>query len=193
MSEDLSELHDTAKQWQSSEQSELKEQKNIDSSFEPNLVAFCCHYCAYAAADLAGVSRMQYPTNVRIIEIPCSGRIDIFHILRAFEKGADGVFVAGCLEGNCHFIDGNIRAKNRVQYAKDLLDEIEIGGNRLEMFNLSAAMAVTFVEIVNEMTEKIKKLGPNPIKRKRDTLKFIEKTENETNKDNEIKSEEEIK
>ena len=118
--------------------------------FEPIIVAFCCHYCSYAAADLAGTMRLQYPSNVRIIRIPCTGKVDILYLLKAFEDGADGVFVAGCEEGSCHFINGNYRAKKKVKYTKKILDEIGIGGERLEMFNLSAAMGVKFADIVTE-------------------------------------------
>ena len=79
-------------------------------NFEPVIVAFCCHYCAYTAADMAGSQRLCYPPNVKIIRVPCSGKVDAMHIVKAFEKGADGVYVAGCLEGDCHFKNGNIRA-----------------------------------------------------------------------------------
>lgn len=130
------------------------------AEFIPKILAFCCNYCAYAAADLAGASRMQYPSNVRVIRVPCSGKVDITYILRAFERGADGVFVAGCLEGNCHFIDGNLHAKIRVKFAKDILDVLGIGGERLEMFFISAAMAPKFVQVVKEMSDRISKLGP---------------------------------
>ena len=133
-------------------------------NFEPIIVAFTCHYCAYAAADLAGVMRLQYPPNIRIIKIPCTGKVDIRHILLAFEKGADGVFVAGCRIGDCHFEDGNIKATRRVKYAKKLLDEVGIGGERLEMFYMSSAEGRRFAEVAAEMTERIKKLGPNPLR-----------------------------
>jgi coenzyme F420-reducing hydrogenase delta subunit len=132
--------------------------------FEPVIVAFCCHYCAYAAADLAGVSRMQYPPNVKIVQLLCTGKVDVLYLLKAFEYGADGVYVAGCEEGTCHFLTGNIRARKRVEYAKKLLDEIGIGGQRLEMYNMSAAMGQKFADVAREMTERIKSLGPNPIK-----------------------------
>ena len=138
----------------------------MTDEFEPNLVAFCCHYCAYAAADLAGTMRLEYPPNVRIIKIPCTGKIDVAHLLRAFEDSADGVYVAGCEEGSCHFLEGNLRAKKRVKYAKKILDEIGIGGDRLEMFNMSASMGQRFAEVAKEMTERIKKLGPSPLKGK---------------------------
>ncbi len=132
-------------------------------SFEPKLVAFCCYYCAYSAADLAGSMRLQYPPNIRLVELPCSGKIDVRIILEAFEGGADGVYVAGCLEGDCHFLKGNLRAKKRVAYAKEILDQIGIGGNRVEMFNLSGSMGPRFAEIAQTMTERIRSLGPSPL------------------------------
>jgi coenzyme F420-reducing hydrogenase delta subunit len=135
------------------------------NNFEPQIVAFCCHYCAYGAADLAGAMRLNYPPNIRIIRLPCTGKVDILYVLKAFENGADGVYVAGCLEGNCHFVDGNIKAKRRVVKAKKILDEIGIGGERLEMYNMSASMGPKFVEVAHEMTDRIKQLGPSPLRR----------------------------
>ncbi len=130
------------------------------SQFEPKIVAFCCNFCAFAAADLAGAMRLQYPPNVRIIKVPCTGNVDAIHLLKAFEEGADAVFVAGCLEGQCHYLEGNTRAKKRVAYVKKLLAEVEIEPERAEMFNLSSAMGGRFAEIAEEMTDRIKKLGP---------------------------------
>jgi coenzyme F420-reducing hydrogenase delta subunit len=132
--------------------------------FEPKIVAFCCYYCAYSAADLAGSMRLQYPANIRIIEVPCSGKVDPVILLKAFEEGADGVYVAGCLEGDCHFLKGNYRAKRRVAAVKKILDQIGMDGRRLEMFNLSAAMGTRFAEIAQEMTNRIKEIGPSPIR-----------------------------
>jgi len=137
------------------------------NQFEPVIVAFCCHYCAYAAADLAGVMRLQYPTNIRIIKLPCSGTIDVLHILKAFEQGADGVFVAGCLKGTCHFIEGNIRAEKRVAQAKAILSEIGLEAERLEMFFVSASEGPQFANVARKMTDKVRELGPSPVKRKR--------------------------
>ena len=137
--------------------------KDKDKEFEPRIVAFCCHYCAYGAADLAGVMRLQYPPNVRIIHLPCSGAIDVIYILRAFELGADGVIVAGCLEGTCHFLEGNYRARERVEYAKSILREIGLGDQRLEMFLMSAAEGPVFARVIREMTERIRELGPSPL------------------------------
>lgn len=110
--------------------------------------------------------RLNYPTNVKVLKVPCTGRVDVIHILKAFENGADGVYLAGCLEGECHFLAGNLRAKKRVGYAKKLLDEAGIGGDRLTMYNLSSAQGQRFAEIAREMTGKIKELGPSPIKKK---------------------------
>ncbi len=132
--------------------------------YEPKILALCCHYCAYAAADLAGSMRLQYPPNVRIIRLPCTGKIDIAYIMNAFEQGIDGVIVAGCLEGGCHFQEGNLRAKKRVGLAKEVLAEAGIEPERLEMFNLSSAQANTFAEIIEEMTTRLKELGPSPLR-----------------------------
>jgi coenzyme F420-reducing hydrogenase delta subunit len=134
--------------------------KPPSSAFEPKIIAYCCHFCAYTAADLAGSTRMQYSPNIRVIRVPCSGKIDVIHLLRAFEEGADGVYVAGCLEGDCHFIAGNFRAKKRVVYAKEILRSAGIEPERLEMYNMSAAMAATFAETADKFTEQIRKLGP---------------------------------
>jgi F420-non-reducing hydrogenase iron-sulfur subunit len=131
---------------------------------EPEVIAFCCNYCAYAAADLAGSRRMQYPANVRVIHVPCTGKVEPEHVLAAFEKGIDGVLIAGCLEGGCHFLEGNLRAKRRAEHLRSMLDEIGVGGERLRMVNLSAAMAPTFVEHVTRMVETVKQLGPNPLR-----------------------------
>ena len=130
------------------------------SEYEPKIVAYCCNYCAFAAADLAGAMRLQYPVNVRIIKLPCTGRVDAIALMKAFEDCADGIFVAGCLEGECHYLEGNFRAKKKVAYVKRLLCELQIEPERIEMFNLSSAMGRRFVEIVKEMTDRIKKLGP---------------------------------
>ena len=130
------------------------------SEFEPKIIAYCCDFCAFAAADLAGAMRLQYPPSVRIIRLPCTGKVDAIHLMKAFEEGADGVFVAGCLEGQCHYLEGNLRARKRVAYVKRLLAEVQIEPERIDMFNLSSAMGGRFAEIVEEMTQRIKELGP---------------------------------
>ena len=108
--------------------------------------------------------RLSYPSNVKIIQLPCSGRVDILHLLKAFEDGADGVYVAGCLEGECHFLTGNLKAKKKVQYVKEVLEEIGLEPERVEMFNLSSGQGPRFAEIAIEMVERIKELGPSPVK-----------------------------
>lgn len=108
--------------------------------------------------------RLTYPTSVKVIQVPCTGRVDILHLLKAIEDGADGVYVAGCLEGECHFLTGNLKAKKRVQYVKKTLEELGIEPERVEMFNLSAGEGPRFAEIAFEMVERIKELGPSPIK-----------------------------
>lgn len=132
------------------------------SEFEPVIVGFCCHYCAYTAADQAGAQRLDYPTNVKIIRVPCSGKVDVLHMLKAFEGGADGVFVAGCLEGDCHFSSGNVWAQRNVERVKQLMAEIGLETERIEMVMMSAGMGDRFAQVATEMTEKIRELGPSP-------------------------------
>jgi F420-non-reducing hydrogenase iron-sulfur subunit len=134
------------------------------SDWEPQVIAFCCNYCAYAAADLAGSQRRQYPANVRIIHTPCTGKIEMEHILDAFLKGIDAVLVAGCLEGGCHFLEGNLRARKRTDRIREMLAEIGVGADRLRMVNLSAAMAPTFVESVEAIVDTVRALGPSPLR-----------------------------
>ena len=136
------------------------------ADFEPTIVAFCCHYCAYGAADLAGSMRLEYPANIRIIRLTCTGKVTPIFLLRAFEKGADGVYVAGCLEGDCHFMHGNLVARPRVNYTKKLIQEVGLEPERLEMFNMSAAMGPKFAEVANEFTQRIKELGPSPLNKR---------------------------
>jgi F420-non-reducing hydrogenase iron-sulfur subunit len=131
---------------------------------EPRILALCCHFCAYAAADLAGSMRAQYPPNVRVLRLPCTGKVDVGYIMKAFERGVDGVMVLGCLEGGCHFQEGNLRAKRRTALAREVLQEAGIEAERLEMFNLSSAEGQTFADKATLMTERVKKLGPNPLR-----------------------------
>jgi F420-non-reducing hydrogenase iron-sulfur subunit len=111
--------------------------------------------------------RLFYPPNVRLIKVPCTGRVDLVHIMQAFESGVDGVCVVGCLEGDCRFHTGNIRARRRIEYLKGLLDECGMGGGRVEMYNLSSAEGHRFAEIASEITEKIRALGANPARVRR--------------------------
>ncbi len=114
--------------------------------------------------------RVQYPTNIRIVKVPCTGKVDVIHILRSFESGVDGVSLVGCEEGNCHFMVGNLRARRRVERVQKILNDIGIEGERLKMYNLSAGEGARFVEYVKDMTERIKKLGPSPISGKKDEM-----------------------
>jgi len=132
--------------------------------FEPRIVAFCCHYCAYASADLAGTMRIQYPPNVTIIRTPCTGRLETSYFMKAFENGADGVLVAGCLEGGCHFVEGNLCARRRVDYTRDMLGEIGLEKERLRMVNISAAMARPLADTIIDMVETVRTLGPSPLR-----------------------------
>lgn len=135
------------------------------STFEPEITAVVCQYCGDMAADSAGTMRATYPANVKIVRLPCTGKLDVQHILNAFEHGADGFYVVACPEGNCHHINGNVSAARRVAYAKGLLDEIGLGGQRLELFHVTAAQGDVFARIATEMTERIRALGPNPLRK----------------------------
>ena len=107
--------------------------------------------------------RLQYPANVKIIRVPCTGKVDVIHLLRTIQKGADGAYVVGCLEGTCHYNEGNLRARERVAYVRTLLEEIGMEGDRVRMYNLSSGEGPTFAAYAKEMTEHIRSLGPNPI------------------------------
>jgi F420-non-reducing hydrogenase iron-sulfur subunit len=140
----------------------------MTEDFNPQIVAFCCHYCAYAAADLAGGMRLEYPTAIKVIELPCSGKLDVGFVLRAFEDGADGVMVAGGLEGDCHYLEGNFNARRRVEYVRKLLKAIGLEEQRIQMINLSSAMGGQFAFSAAQMTAEVKQLGPNPLRVPRD-------------------------
>ncbi len=137
------------------------------NKFEPVIIGFVCNECVYAAADLAGTTRLSYPPNIRLIRVPCSGQVDIIHILRAFENGADGVFVGGCLPDQCHYVDGNVKAEKRVEFLKKLMKAIGLEEERLSIKFLSAAMGPEFANYANELTNKLKKLGPSPLKKQK--------------------------
>jgi len=138
--------------------------ETTSGDYEPKIVAFACEYCSYTAADLAGSMRLQYPANVRIIKVPCTGRSDAIMLLRALEEGADAVFVAGCQPGDCHFLKGNYRAKAMVPGVKTMLEEVGLHPDRVEFFHVAASEAQRWVEVVEEMTARARRLGPNPIR-----------------------------
>ncbi len=130
------------------------------SAFEPRIVAFLCNWCSYAGADLAGISRIQYPPTIRVIRVPCSGRVDPFYILKALQSGADGVLVSGCHPGDCHYLTGNYVARRRFAVLHDLLDFFGIEPGRVTFSWVSAAEGERFAEVVRQTTEKVRALGP---------------------------------
>lgn len=130
-------------------------------NWEPKIVGFACNWCTYAGADLAGLSRMQYPANIRIIRVPCSGRVNPQFVLRAFQKGADAVLVAGCHPGDCHYTTGNFFTRRRYLLMKRMLDFLGIDSRRFQVRWISGSEAPKFKEVVTQLSEEIKALGPN--------------------------------
>ncbi len=134
----------------------------MKAPFEPKILAFCCNWCAYSGADLAGTSRLQYPPNVKIVRVMCSGRVDPGHILRAFETGVDGILVAGCHPGECHYISGNERAEERIETAKAVAEIIGIGEDRIRLEWISASEGLRFAEVIEDFIKEIRVKGPSP-------------------------------
>ena len=134
--------------------------QNKTQSFEPKIVAFLCNWCSYAGADLAGVSRFQYSTNIRVIKVPCSGRINPLYIIKALYSGVDGVLVSGCHPGDCHYISGNYFARRKFALVKRFLEYIGIEPERVQFSWVSAAEGVRFAQTIDRVTSEIKKLGP---------------------------------
>ena len=127
---------------------------------KPQIVAFCCSNCASSAANISEGMKRTMPGNVKKIQVPCSGRIEVLHLLKPFEQGADGVYVAGCQEDSCRYVTGITKAAKRVAHVKRILEELEIEPDRIEVFNLSAGKGQEFVDVALEMTKKIEDLGP---------------------------------
>jgi coenzyme F420-reducing hydrogenase delta subunit len=136
-----------------------------DTSFEPELTAFTCIYCGSMAADTAGALRLTYPANVKLFRFPCTGKVDVEYILKAFEEGADGVYIVACPIGNCHHVHGNVRAMRRLEYARKLLGEVGIDAERLGIYYMSGSQAHAFANAAEEMTERVRRLGPSPLRR----------------------------
>jgi coenzyme F420-reducing hydrogenase delta subunit len=134
------------------------------TEWEPKILAFLCNWCSYAGADLAGVSRIQYPPNVRIIRVMCSGRINPAFVIRAFQMGADGVLVGGCHPGDCHYLEGNLYARRRLSILHELLDYMGIEKDRFLLRWVSASEGARFAEVIKEITEKVRALGPMEVK-----------------------------
>jgi len=132
--------------------------------FEPVIVAFCCNWCSYAGADLAGVSRLQYPTNARIVRVLCSGMIHPNLVLDAFTKGADGVLICGCHIGDCHYIDGNVKTERRAEAVQLMLEDFGIEQERFAVEWISAAEGPRFAQVMREFTEKVRRVGPSPMR-----------------------------
>ena len=109
--------------------------------------------------------RIEYPANIKIIRVPCTGKVDVMHLLRSIQKGADGAYVVGCLEGTCHYNEGNFRARERVEHVRILLEEVGLESDRVRMYNLSSGEGPTFAAYAKEMTENVRTLGPNPLKK----------------------------
>jgi F420-non-reducing hydrogenase iron-sulfur subunit len=136
-----------------------------DDGFEPELTAFTCIYCGSMAGDTAGAQRLTYPANVKVFRFPCTGKVDVEYILKAFEEGADGVYVMACSIGNCHHLHGNVRATKRLAYARQLLEDIGIEGDRLGIFYMSGSQANAYANAAIQMTERVRRLGPSPLRR----------------------------
>ena len=134
------------------------------NDFEPEITAFYCIYCGYMAADTAGAMHVQYPANVKFVRLPCTGKMDTRYVLEAFEQGADGVYVVACPIGNCHHVRGNERGQARIKRAAQLLEDIGLERERLGMFFMSGSQAHAFAAAAQTMTERVRKLGPNPLK-----------------------------
>ena len=129
-------------------------------NWEPRIIAFLCSWCSYAGADLAGVSRLQYPSNIRIVRVPCSGRVNPFYIVKSLQQGWDGVLVSGCHPGDCHYLSGNYYARRRFAILKRLIEYIGVEEGRVHFSWVSAGEGEKFAKVVNEVTEAVKKLGP---------------------------------
>jgi F420-non-reducing hydrogenase iron-sulfur subunit len=132
--------------------------------YEPKIIGFLCNWCSYAAADLAGTSRIQYPSNIRVIRVMCSSRVSPEHVLYALTKGIDGVLIAGCHPGDCHYQTGNLYTRRRVMMLKKLLETIGIAPERLRLEWVSASEGNKFAEVVDDFITEIKEIGPNPMK-----------------------------
>ena len=139
----------------------MQSEARPEKGWEPRILAFLCNWCSYAGADLAGVSRIQYPPNLRIIRVPCSGRINPFFLLRGLQNGADGVLVSGCHPGDCHYISGNLAARRKFALVKELLKYAGIEPERVQFTWVSASEGGRFAASVEKVVEQIQKLGPN--------------------------------
>jgi len=132
-------------------------------NFEPRIVAFCCNWCSYAGADLAGTSRIQYSPNIRVIRVMCSGRVDPLFVLKALSIGADGVLILGCHPGDCHYLEGNYKTLRRIPLLKKMLQQLGIEEERVRLEWISASEGAKFAEVANNFTQTIKNFGPSSL------------------------------
>lgn len=135
-----------------------------NEEYEPLIIAFCCNWCSYAGADLAGVSRLQYPPNMRIVRVMCSGMVHPNLVIDALTKGADGVIICGCHIGDCHYIEGNLKAESRKEAIELLLEDFGLEPERFRLEWVSASEGPRFAEVMRDMTETVRTLGPSPYK-----------------------------
>ncbi len=142
-----------------------EEIKEDSKEFEPKIVGFLCKWCTSSAADLAGTARIQYPPNIRIIRLMCSGSVDSAYLIKALIEGADGVLMGGCHPGDCHYMEGNYKARRRVALAKDILKTLGLESDRVWIRWIGADEGRKFADTITEMTQELKKMGPNPMKR----------------------------
>lgn len=137
------------------------------TDFNPKIVAFCCNQSGYPAADMAGTLRQILPTNVEIVRVPCAGRIETIYLLKALEKGADGILIFACYEENCQFLRGNLRVKGRLSYAHQMMEKIGLEKERIEICHLATNQGVKLAETLRRKAEQLKKLGPNPLRQEK--------------------------
>jgi len=133
-----------------------------ENGFEPRMVAFCCNWCSYTGADLAGTSRIQYPANVRIVRVMCSGMVHPNLVMDAFTKGADGVLICGCHPGDCHYMEGNLRAQKRAEAITLMMQDFGLEEDRFRLEWVSASEGPRFAALMKEFTDKVRELGPSP-------------------------------
>ncbi len=136
----------------------------MSKEFEPNIIGFLCNWCSYAGADLAGTSRIKYPPNIKSIRVMCSGRVDTVFILEALRKGADGVLIAGCHPGDCHYQSGNYKTNRRIKLLQKLLNDMGVEPERVRFEYVSASEGQKFAQVVTDFVDELKKIGPSPIK-----------------------------
>lgn len=141
-------------------ESEIQKRTSESAEWEPKILAFLCNWCSYAGADLAGIGRIQYPPNIRIVRVPCSGRVNPLFLIKCLQRGIDGILVSGCHPGECHYVSGNLVARRRFAVLKDLLEYIGIEPSRLNFSWVSASEGEKFSKVVAEVVREVKELGP---------------------------------